>query len=166
MGENNSTTLVSVRSKGVTFWGWAFILSSVLGILNLWQLSPFLLIVTFLSSIAYIICAIFILKLNEAGRKAAIILGIISIILIPFYLQDALKGIHAEEMYEKQKQAIIETVKPEHQKEALIKLETQQKTMEEKFPLIVGIIVGIPVLFIELIPIWFFTRSKVKEQFK
>jgi len=87
------------RSKGVTFWGWFFIAHSIMGLYILFNLQLFNLQQEFqkygtnlkyfsvFSCIAYVFCGIFILKLNENARKAAIILGIISIISIPFHIK-------------------------------------------------------------------------------
>jgi hypothetical protein len=161
------------RSKGVTFWGWAFIILSIIGLLG--AIRPRsesyiygigLQLFSVISSVAYLICGIFILKLNEIARKAAIILGIISIISIPFYLAPLTKKAISEDTYISQKKIIVEQIKPEHQQKALEDLARNREMANKIVPIVIIILSGIPALIFELIPIIFFTRAKVKEQFK
>jgi hypothetical protein len=68
------------RSKGVTFWGWVFIIFGIIGILGtikpqqtikLYGMGFFLFGVVL--SAANLITGIFVLKLNEIARKAVIL---------------------------------------------------------------------------------------------
>jgi hypothetical protein len=129
------------RSKGVTFWAWVFIILSIMGLV------PFVLdfqgaiqsygtyfgLYSMLSAILYLICGVYLLKLNEMARKAVIWLGIISIILTPLLLKSGvLTG-----------------------SDSLLRYDSAE------FCISFGII-----LILEFIPIYLFTRPKVKEQFK
>ena len=161
------------RSKGVTFWGWVYIVFSIIGLLgavNPQQQIKLFGIGFFLFGIvlcaANLICGIFILKLNETARKAAILLGIVSIILIPIELKPALNYKNNEDYYTKRKQQIIEQVKPEYQQKALVDLEKMKETGKKILPIFLIVFVGFPLLIFEALPIYFFTRPKVKEQFK
>jgi len=161
------------RSKGVTFWGWVYIIFSIIGLLgaiNPQQQIKFIGIGIFFFSIvlcaANLICGIFILKLNETARKAAILLGIVSILLNPIYLKLTLNSLNNEDPYTKRKQWIVEQVKPEYQQKQLANLE-KTKEMSKKFlPIFLIVLFGVPLMIFEAIPIYFFTRPKVKEQFK
>lgn len=161
------------RSKGVTFWGWAFIILSAIGLLL--EIRPHaeyqiygigFRFFSIISSVAYLICGIFILKLNEIARKAVIILGIISILSIPIYLKPIINKGSSESIYIKQKIRITEQMKPEYQQKALEDLAKTRKITEKILPIVFIVIFGTPLLILELIPIYFFTRPKVKEQFK
>jgi len=116
-------------------------------------------------SLAYLICGILILKLNEAARKTAILLCVISIISIPFYINQMIKVAKSEDYYAMTKQRIIEQTKPEYQQKALAKLEMSQQADKKALSLIILVIVILWLVF-EIIPIYFFTRASVKEQFK
>lgn len=160
------------RSKGVTFWGWIFIVSAIIGLLS--AISPqrqihlygtAIVVFGMISSLAYLICGIFILKLNDNARKTAIALGIISIIVIPFYLKPILNMPNSNSYYAKAKQRIAEQVKPEFQQKALEDLEKSKTVVGKVVPIFFIVIFVVPILLIELIPIYFFTRPKVKEQF-
>jgi hypothetical protein len=160
------------RSKGVTFWGWLFIVSGIIGLLG--PINPQQQIILYGTGIFFIgvalsaatlICGIFILKLNETARKVAIALGIIGTILIPFYLRPIFELRNSDELLLKSKQRIIEQVKPELQQKALDELE-QDRGIAKNVVLIIVALLGIPLLILELMPIYFFTRPKVKEQFK
>ena len=161
------------RSKGVTFWGWVFIIFGIIGILGtikpqqtikLYGMGFFLFGVVL--SAANLITGIFVLKLNEIARKAVIFLGLISIILIPFWFSPVLKGSLNEDYVAKKRQYIIEKVKPEYQQRALVDLEKINESTKRILPTIIIVLFGVPILILELLPIIFFTRPKVKEQFK
>ncbi len=161
------------RSKGVTFWGWIFIISAIIGILS--AINPQRqvrlfgsVIVAFgvITSLAYLICGIFILKLNDNARKMAIALGIISVIVIPFYFKPILSMPNSNAYYAKAKQRITEQMKPEYQQKALEDLEKSKGVVGQVVPIIFIVIFGVPMLLLELVPIYFFTRPKVKEQFE
>lgn len=161
------------RSKGVTFWGWVYIIFSIIGLLgaiNPQQQIKFYGIGIFFFAIvlcvANLLCGIFVLKLNEYARKAAIFLGIISIMLIPAYLKPMLKPLNFEDYYTKKKQMIIEQMKPEYQQKALENLEKVMEIGKKGLPAIIIVLFGVFLLILELIPIYFFTRPKIKEQFR
>ncbi|MFH0738789.1 MAG: hypothetical protein V2A59_02890 [Candidatus Omnitrophota bacterium] len=160
------------RSKGVTFWGWIFIIFGIIGVLG--ALNPQqtiklygsgLFFLSIVLSIATIIAGIFVLKLNETARKAVIVLGFISIISIPFWFAPVFKSSYMQESYAKKRQYIIEKVKPEYQQKALDDLDKVNKASEKALPIIITIFFGVPILILEILPIIFFTRQKVKEQF-
>ena len=160
------------RSKGVTFWGWIFIIFGIIGVLGV--LNPQqtiklygqgLFFLGIVLSIANLITGIFVLKLNETARKTVIILGVISIILIPFRFAPVFKSSYNQEYYAKKKQYIIEKIKPEYQQKALDDLDRVNKSGEKVLPIIIIIFFGVSILILEVPPIVFFTRPKVKEQF-
>ena len=88
------------RSKGVTFWGLVFIVFGFLGILNLqWVMKVqggWFLFSAVLSA-ATVATGIFVLKLNEMARKAVIILGIVSIVSMPFWFASVIKYYYSQE---------------------------------------------------------------------
>ncbi|MFC1592502.1 hypothetical protein ACFL4C_00605 [Candidatus Omnitrophota bacterium] len=160
------------RSKGVTFWGWVFIIFAIPSLLQ--AINPQqciqtqgigILYLSLIMSVAYLICGVFVLKLNETARKAAIFFGIISILSIPFYMKPALNAENYNYGYAKKKQMIIEQMKPEYQQKALEDLEEVKQVSKKVLPILVIVLSGFILVF-ELIPIYFFTRPKVKEQFK
>ncbi len=165
------------RSKGVTFWGWVFIVASIIGLLQLinfqWQIKTYgigLLFFSVITALVYLVCGIFLLKLKENARKVAIILGIISILSIPAYIKLALNAADFKKYekyhYTKSEQRIVEQMKPEYQQKALENLQKSKEAVKIALPVIFIIIFGVPISIFELIPIYFFTRPKVKEQFK
>jgi len=162
------------RSKGVTFWGWLFIIGSVLGLLaimiNFEKQTQFAGIgrISFniIFSLAYVLCGFFILRLNDTARKAAIILGTVSIILLPSFLTPILNLTHPESYYEKRKQMITEQMKPEYQQKALEDLKIDREVGKKAMLIFVIAIYLIPSLIFDLSSIFFFTRPTVKEQFK
>jgi hypothetical protein len=162
------------RSKGVAFWAWLFIISAIMGLLPVINLKQQMelygtgrLFFSLAISLAYLICGICLLKLNNSARKAAIILGSISIILIPFHLKLVQQGEEAssDKHYSKSKQMIVEQMKPEFQQKALKNLEETNKISKKSLPIVI-MFTGISGLVFALIPIYFFTRPKVKEQFQ
>ena len=161
------------RSKGVTFWGWVFIISGILGILkaqNPRQAIQFYGVAIFfvgliLSAVA-LGCGIFILKLNERARIIAIISCLLGVLLIPVYLKPIVKQLSSEDFYKQQKQRIVEQMKPEYQQEALENLEKAREVNKTGLPILIVVLSGVPFLLFELIPIYFFTRPKVMEQFR
>jgi hypothetical protein len=171
--EREEVMTEKIRSKGVIFWGWVFIVfgtAGVLGVFNAQQsakccgISSFILHI--ILSAASLITGVFILKLNEAARRAAILLGVISLLLIPISLGPSFKASYGDATYEKQKKYVIEKVKPEYQKKALADLEKTHEMVKEGLPVIFIILFGIPLAILEILPIIFFTRPKVKEQFR
>jgi hypothetical protein len=128
--------MANKRSKGVTFCCWFFIISSALGFLTFvdvkfvqQEIKSFGVgysLYIFLSCVAYLICGIYLLKLRETARKAVIILGLLSIISIPLYLEPTSKLFNTDNY------------------------------------VFVAALLIIP----EAMFIYFFTRQKVKEQFK
>ena len=160
------------RSKGVTFWGWVFIIFGTLGVLGVFnpqQAVKFhgnsIFILSIILSAVNLITGIFILKLNETARKAAILLGVISLMMIPVYLGPAFKTSFGDATYEKQKKDIIEKVRPEYQQQAFADLEKTHEVVRKNLPVVLIILFGVPLVILELLPIIFFTRPKVKEQF-
>ncbi|TAN62999.1 hypothetical protein EPN16_00535 [bacterium] len=161
------------RSKGVSFWGWTFIISGIggaLGIINPHQAIIFsgvgLFLVGIALSAAKLIAGIFILKLNEAARKAAVLFAVISIMLIPLSFKPIFNSLHDEEYYVKKRQYIIEKVKPEYQEKALLTLDAFNETRGKISPALMMVLLGAPVFVFNLCPIIFFTRRRVKEQFR
>jgi len=159
------------KSKGVTFWGWLFIISAIISLFQ--QIGPKqqiqfygigILVFTVAMSLAYLICGIFILKLNETARKTVILLCVISIISIPVYTNQMIKVTKSEDYYTKAKQRIIEQTKPEYQQKALEKLEMSKEAGKKALSVVILVIVVLWLIF-DLIPIYFFTRAPVKEQF-
>ncbi len=162
------------RSKGVTFWGWVLVIFGIIGILGainpqqtikLYGVGLFFLGIGL--SIANSITGIFVLKLNETARKAVILLGVISIMLVPLWLSLVFKYSYNynQEYYAGKRQYIIEKVKSEYQQKALADLDRIDESAKKIFPIIITIFTGVPILILELCPIIFFTRPKVKEQF-
>jgi hypothetical protein len=118
-----------------------------------------------LSNGAYLICGIYLLKLKEPARKAVIFLGLISILSIPFFLQPIIKVANSDDYYMKKKQVIMQTMKLEDQQAALEKIKMVNERGKKIFPVIFIVFSGL-LLVLEIIPIYFFTRQKVKDQFK
>jgi hypothetical protein len=160
------------RSKGVTFWGWLFIISSIISLFQ--QISPKqqiqsfgigIFVFTVVVSLGFLICGIFILKLNETARKTAILLCVISILSMPVYIRQIVKVAKSEDFYTIAKQRIIEQTKPEYQPQALERLEKSREQGKKALSTVITAIVVLWLIF-ELIPIYFFTRAPIKEQFK
>ena len=162
------------RSKGVIFWGWVFIILGVFGLVPLLNFKHQIqvnglgqTIFNIAMAVASVACGIFILKLNDAARKVAICLSIISVILFPFYTKQALRIAKSESyaQYLMAKDKIIKEVKPEYQKSMLIDLETKKDATDKAMPFAMVILLG-PFFLLEALQIYFFTRPKVKEQFR
>jgi len=173
LGANEEVDMEKKRSKGVTIFGWVFIVFGIIGLLSMLdpqELSQFygtpLFIFSMLASLATFLCGIFLLKLTPIARKIAILLGILGIISIPFYLKPAIASFDPDEYLDIQRQRILEQIRPEHQQKALEDLEMGMEIGEKVVPVIVIVMFGIPLLLLESLPIIFFTRPKVKEQFK
>src|ERR1039457_5188029 len=94
------------RSKGVTFFGWCFILTNILQVIisifkglatadnqNLVISDYVFAIFNFLLIIGYVICGIYILQLKELARKIVIILILISCSYLTYGVLD-LYSIH------------------------------------------------------------------------
>jgi xanthosine utilization system XapX-like protein len=160
------------RSKGVTFWAWFFIVTSLLGLLGMidaqQQIRDFG-VVFFLSGLlsigAYLICGMYLLKLKEPARKAVIILGLINILLMPYFLMKIGKAANFDDYSAKKKQMILQTVKPEYQQAALENIGKENEAGKKVIFWGIMIVLGLPFLALEIIPMYFFTRPKVKEQF-
>ena len=125
------------RSRGVTFFGWFFIIVSILSILTTFDVKAtrrliqdygFLFsLFSLLADMAYLVAGIYLLKLSEIARKSIILLGIISLIAVPyFFIFDGKK--HAGNY--------------------------------------AWIAAAFVFVILEVIPLYFFTRPEVKEQFK
>ncbi|MFA5148195.1 MAG: hypothetical protein WC491_03610 [Candidatus Omnitrophota bacterium] len=158
------------RSKGVTFWGWAFIIFSILGLFFTIRYKPEAQIYgigsNIIMNVAYLICGVFILKLNEIARKVVIVLSIIGIFLIPINLKPIIDKTNSESNYINQKIVIAEQMKPEFQQKALEQLERRREMSKKYGPIILMVLFGTPSLIYCLVVLYFFTRPKVKEQFK
>ena len=160
------------RSKGVTFWGWVFVIFGIIGILGAinpqYRIKLYgvgLFSIGIVLAIANLITGIFVLKLNETARRVVILLGVINIMLIPFWFSPLFKTSFNVGDIAKSKQNIIERVKPEYQQQEFAELD--KIITRRKFMWIMLILLYVlPVLIFELLPIIFFTRPKVKEQFK
>jgi len=117
-----------------------------------------------------LICGVFILKLNETARKTAILLSIIGIIFVPISLKlflghPTLREGMAKHSAER-RQWITEHYKPEHQQKALADFEKTEAMSEKMVPIVFIVFGAVLPLLLAVIPIYFFTRPKVKEQFK
>lgn len=161
------------RSKGVTFLGWMFIISGILGILR--ALNPqqeiqfygiAIFLVGLILSMVTLGCGVFILKLNERARIIAIISCLLGVLLIPVYLKPIIKQLSSEDFYKQQKQRIVEQMKPEYQQKALENLEKAREINKKGQPILIVVLFGLPLFIFELIPVYFFTRPKVMEQFR
>lgn len=166
-------------SKGVKFWGLFFIISSLWTICCSISYYPHKIqtegmsffVFSILSAIAYLICGIYLLQLNELARKIVICLGIISLVAIPILLVPKVISVfnqssQSEAYYAKKKKVILEEVKPEFQEQALEKLRKTDETGKKLLPIIFSVFFVIPTFILKAFPIYFFTRSKVKEQFQ
>lgn len=160
------------RSKGVTFWAWIFIAFSILSILDViinyrtrLQEDFGLFVYILLLAIAYLICGFFVLQLREPARKAVIYLGIISIMGLPFVLMSGAKAIDYDAMHRDAEKLILKETKPENQAAELESLRKNKERINKASQFVIMGLVGVPALLLEIIPIYFFTRPKVKEQF-
>lgn len=160
------------RSVGITFFGWWFIVSGILGLLGtknsqeiiqVYGISIFF--INIILSGVSLVCGIFILKLNSLARKVAIITCLIAITMIPIRIKLTTKAFNFNDYHEKRKQIVLEQVKPEYQKKQLETLEMKQRISKKTIPILL-LVFGIFSVGFELIPVYFFTRAKVKEQFK
>jgi predicted tellurium resistance membrane protein TerC len=158
------------RSKGVTFWGWFFIILSAFALFSTIRYKPEAQIYgigsNIIMNVAYLICGIFILKLNEIARKVVIVLSIVAIFLIPINLKPIIDKTNSESNYIKQKIVITEQMKPEFQQKALEQLEKRREMSKKYGPIILMVLFGTPSLIYCLAILYYFTRPKVKEQFK
>ena len=121
-----------------------------------------------LSNVAYIICGIFLLKLNEKARKVAIVLSVIGILSAPFIANLTLKTTSLDEsrIFKSEKQKILKQTKIEFREEALKNLEQSEETAKKIGFVIAFAVILLTILLFEAIPIYFFTRSKVRQQFQ
>lgn len=158
------------RSKGITFWGWTFIILGIFVLLVTFLLfnktidyqgklptNKFSYFWDFLVSILSIIGGIYLLRLKNWARWLVLIIcfaGIIDTIWTsPIILNKS--------AIEQKQEELIKKYKPEHQKEVRKQMEYMDKTLPfvNYFTVVIFII-------LYLCPIIFFTRPKVKEQFK
>ncbi len=145
------------RSKGVTFWAWWFIVGGILGLAGTIKYyrtaafpgSPFLM--PFLVQVAFIVvsltCGILLLQLKESGRKGTILLCCAYFLLYSYLTIHWWQSnkIVVERMLKYDKVARVKS-----QEQANMKL-VRTSAGSAVFP---------------LIPIYFLTRPKVKEQFE
>ena len=168
------------RSKGVTVLGWLFIIGGCFGLLaglrphtNTQNISSLPHFIDKLADVASLICGIFLLKLKPWARKLAMGLCCVSIILvisllIPLVFSPAVKS-NFEQSFnrsiEKKEQLIREQYKPEYQQKALEKFK-KYEPFQIKFTYIIMFSVAAVGIGWNLYVLYFFTRPKVKEQFK
>ena len=166
------------RSKGVTFWAWFLIVTSIYGIFITIQHPArisFDVVLGDVTAVADLACGIFLLQLKEAARKATVFLCFLNILLCPISVIKATRNIPAVEgsikwndAYTKEANRIKEQMKPEYQQEALAKLEKNEEAAKKFTPLFMKAILWMSlgsVLILNMVQIYFFTRPKVKEQF-
>ncbi len=163
------------RSKGVTFWAWLFIVSNIWKLLDLiinehiriQQGYGFFVSSVFLC-ITYLICGFFLLQLKEPARKAAIYLGLIRVIILIcyFYLIPAFR-VNNFDAYSTKTEVVISEQMKSGDQSAILKTLKKNVSEENKkiMPFAILGFIGLPAMILELLPICFFTRSKVKEQF-
>jgi hypothetical protein len=158
----------NTRSKGVTFWGWWYIILSLIALLGV-PANPQLIKVqgTTLASInmiicaAYLICGIFILQLNETARQAVIILCISSV-FVTFFFKPT---VNIQDIIQARRQQIIEQVNPEFREKALMQLEQEKEAVGKTYP-ILRFFAFLGLLIFQGTQIFFFIHPKVKEQFR
>ncbi|MCF7873658.1 MAG: hypothetical protein K9M00_02380 [Candidatus Omnitrophica bacterium] len=158
------------RSKGVTFWGWTFIIIGIFGLLltillfnkfiNYQGEIPKKQISYFWDFLAFslsIVGGIYLLKLKNWARWMILILcflGIVDTILTsPIVFNNS--------AVEQKQEELIKKYKPEHQQ----KVRKQMECMDKTLPFVNYFTIFIFII-LYLCPIIFFTRPKVKEQFK
>jgi hypothetical protein len=163
---------MKARSIGVTFWGWVFITGGILGLLGaatpkeqiqLYGLGIF--IVGGVMSALTFFCGLALLRLSEIARQLAIFICFCSILMIPIYLRPIMNELKSDEFWKKQKELILQ--KKIHEDKNVIlanfaKIEEAGRRGELDFILF---LLAAPFAVIELIPVYFFTRPKVKKQF-
>ena len=136
------------RSKGVTIFGIFFIFGSIAGLftsgfnLFILDLDKTIVFYTFISSILLLILGINILRLKEWARKGTIY----------YHIATTLIGIYLSPLISNQSAIRLKNL-------GVTQKEIPDITTTSNFALI------IPIL-LTLIVIYFFTRPKVKEQFK
>ncbi len=157
-----------IRSKGVTFWAWAFIVMNTWGVVvNVWDFSRILehngVLWTVLGlgmTVAYLVTGIFLLRLNELARRAAIYLGFLSVAVMPFSFVPAYNAVLTVD----RQMAEFERSRPKldllAEKDAY---RTKRFDARSAFAFLY-LVVGVTLLF-EIIPVLFFLHPKVKEQF-
>lgn len=130
-----------------------------------------------IGTIAGLIAGIYILKLRNWARKLIIALGIIAICFTAWEIyrdssnQRSIKDlrIFLEEKMDEEMDAIVqksvEKLKPEYQEEHIQKQKTMINTIVEFIPIFYYVALAVIFLW-NLLIIFFFTRPKVKEQFK
>ncbi len=173
------------RSIGVFIFGLFFIIFGLIGLFSVSNNSQqyihecgiIYFIIGAVSVGASFVCGIFILKLNPVARKVAIIICLVDISLgISLYASLINSPVlnrpiskHTKD-YEKSRQNIILQFKPEYQQKALERLEKSEEFGRKAAPITFKVLLllffWIPFFACNLIPIYFFTRPKVKEQFK
>lgn len=124
-----------------------------------------------LMSLCGLIAGVYILKLKNWARKLQITLRLISIAFIIFTSRSLLDKNMMDKIektmegaYDLSRQKVIERYKPEHQEEEIKKLEFGQRAIAKGIPIILFSTLGTFIIW-EMLIIFFFTRSKVKEQF-
>ena len=165
------------RSIGVTIFAWLFIIGSIFGLAGYINPKPYFefmgtgvfayieYVLRFIIWVCSLICGIYILKLQYWARQLLIVLCLVSITYSPIFYKKMLSSRNFEDrIYKKQEQMIIEKYKPEHQQEALERIERSRQMVKKVSPIFFAIVTGI-VIGWNLLIIFFFTRPKVKAQF-
>lgn len=148
------------RSIGVTIFACFFIIGGIASIIGILkpknpslpiQLQPGMptIILGYISTMLSLICGIYLLKLKSWARKLAIILCVVHLITIPLFLK------------------ILSPINIEAMRSAMAArgaTEMQQKQFEPFASLLLMIVAAISIIW-NLSIVYFFTRTKVKEQF-
>src|SRR3990167_6022280 len=182
------------RSRGVTIFGWVFIIFSLFGLLNFAKgpfgstgricplptsgamtgsswFAPLWTTVNFVMMSASLIAGIFILKLKEWARKLVILVRVVSIVIGLWTTIPAVNMVQSEafktsmeKAIETKKEQIQERYKPEYKEQVL---KEQEKTLEMGSKFMPTVIFSIFSLWFgwNALIIFYFTRLKVKEQF-
>lgn len=168
-----------VRSTGVTVFGWVFIIGSILSFLQIINPRSISEIITksgipaylayfgsFIMAALNMLCGVYLLRLRPWARVLAIALCLFSIFSFPVVFKSGVNLSNIEdEAFKRQEQIIYEKYKPDYQKEAMENLERSKEITKKSLPVVFALIMGMGLVW-NLGIIYFFTRSKVKEQFE
>ena len=176
------------RSTGVTIFAWLFIILAIFGLLSLMKscvsatrvcaIDKGLVrtILSFLLSALSLVAGIFILGLKEWARKLVIILRAVAVIFvlvswIPFLniarsneFNTVMKK-SIESAKQTQRQDIEKLYKPEFQEEKIKQQDKALNMTASAMPIVLYSILFLTIGWNAII-IFFFTRPKVREQFK
>ena len=124
-----------------------------------------------------LIGGIFLLKLKQWARKLILLLSCLSLVMAVVGFKtynkqrdtfDDMMSKSMQTVYEQQRQEIIEKYKPEHQEEALKQHSKTMEVMQRAPGVFYKIFYSMTICFMlwNVCVIFFFTRPKVKEQFR